>query len=188
MSKVTATGASHWAPSGATAPSVIRDAEPRRSCHCQGDLLASRLSVEHAALDACCASAEPGTTAAPPRAASVRSAENLGKPRGILRDIGRRLTASDRGMNGFGRESWGLPVSLRLVPPEPEVRALSEDEWPALRSAVNAIFRPEGGDLTRDTPLLFAACQPREPACDRGHLGGGRCGASTGCARRNHHG
>ena len=33
--------------------------------------------------------------------------------------------------------------------------ALSEDEWPALRTAVNAIFRPDGGDLTRDYPLLF---------------------------------
>lgn len=41
------------------------------------------------------------------------------------------------------------------MPPERNARALSEDEWPALRSAVNAIFRPDGGDLTRDYPLLF---------------------------------
>ena len=43
------------------------------------------------------------------------------------------------------------------MPPEPTARALCEDEWPALRSAVNAIFRPAGGDLTRDYPLLFEA-------------------------------
>ena len=38
-------------------------------------------------------------------------------------------------------------------PPPP--RAVSEDEWPALRTALNAIFRPAGGDLTRECPLLF---------------------------------
>ena len=37
------------------------------------------------------------------------------------------------------------------------VRALAEDEWPALRTAVNQVFRPAGGDLTHDSPLLFAA-------------------------------
>lgn len=37
------------------------------------------------------------------------------------------------------------------------MRALAEGEWPALRAAVNQVFRPAGGDLTRDSPLLFAA-------------------------------
>lgn len=42
------------------------------------------------------------------------------------------------------------------VPPPAVVRALAEEEWPALRTAVNQVFRPSGGDLTRDSPLLFA--------------------------------
>jgi predicted N-acetyltransferase YhbS len=58
-------------------------------------------------------------------------------------------------MNGLGGGARVLPVSLRIVPPEPIARALSEDEWPALRTAVNTVFRPEGGDLTHDYPLLF---------------------------------
>lgn len=47
-------------------------------------------------------------------------------------------------------------VSSSLVPPGPDARALAEGEWPALRTAVNQVFRPEGGsDLTQDLPLLF---------------------------------
>jgi GNAT superfamily N-acetyltransferase len=46
------------------------------------------------------------------------------------------------------------PVSptsdLRAIP-----RALADSEWPALRGAVNVVFRPDGGDLTHDSPLLF---------------------------------
>ena len=56
-------------------------------------------------------------------------------------------------------------VSLRIVPPGADVRAparnhvraLAQGEWPALRAAVNQVFRPAGGDLTKDSPLLFAA-------------------------------
>jgi predicted N-acetyltransferase YhbS len=56
-------------------------------------------------------------------------------------------------------------VSLRIVPPgtdarapaHAQVRALAEGEWPALRTAVNRIFRPARGDLIKDSPLLFAA-------------------------------
>ena len=33
-------------------------------------------------------------------------------------------------------------------------------EWPALRAAVNRIFRPAGGDLTHELPLLFDAANP----------------------------
>ena len=32
---------------------------------------------------------------------------------------------------------------------------LPEHLWPALRTAVNDVFRPQGGDLTEETPLLF---------------------------------
>ncbi len=46
-----------------------------------------------------------------------------------------------------------LPLSS--VPTWPQPRGLREDEWPALRATVNNIFRPEGGDLTQDCPLLF---------------------------------
>lgn len=41
------------------------------------------------------------------------------------------------------------------MPPQP--RALQEHEWPALRGAVNEVFRPGGGDLMAECPLLFAA-------------------------------
>jgi GNAT superfamily N-acetyltransferase len=34
-------------------------------------------------------------------------------------------------------------------------RAIQESEWEELRTAVNHVFRPNGGDLTRDSPLLF---------------------------------
>ncbi len=34
-------------------------------------------------------------------------------------------------------------------------RAPQENEWAALRAAVNNVFRPAGGDLTAETPLLF---------------------------------
>lgn len=34
-------------------------------------------------------------------------------------------------------------------------RALLEDEWPALRAAVNRAFRPGGSDLAQELPLLF---------------------------------
>lgn len=37
----------------------------------------------------------------------------------------------------------------------PAPRALLQDEWPALRVAINRIFRPSGGDLTHELPLLF---------------------------------
>jgi len=47
------------------------------------------------------------------------------------------------------------------VPHGPDARALADNEWPALRTAVNLVFRPAGGDLTRDSPLLFDA-QNRE--------------------------
>lgn len=36
-------------------------------------------------------------------------------------------------------------------------RAPTEEEWPALRVAINQVFRPDGGDLTRECPLLFGA-------------------------------
>lgn len=36
-------------------------------------------------------------------------------------------------------------------------RALTAHEWPALRAAVNRIFRTAEGDLTHDLPLLFDA-------------------------------
>ncbi|MES1209837.1 MAG: GNAT family N-acetyltransferase [Pseudomonadota bacterium] len=47
------------------------------------------------------------------------------------------------------------PVSPVTTWPEP--RALQEHEWPALRAAVNEIFRPgqDEGDLTDECPLLF---------------------------------
>ena len=45
---------------------------------------------------------------------------------------------------------------MRPLSSPPSPRALSEDEWPALRTALNAVFRPAGGDLTRECPLLFA--------------------------------
>jgi len=38
----------------------------------------------------------------------------------------------------------------------PAPRALLQHEWPAFRAAVNRVFRPAGGDLTHDLPLLFA--------------------------------
>jgi GNAT superfamily N-acetyltransferase len=34
-------------------------------------------------------------------------------------------------------------------------RAIEESEWGTLQAAVNEVFRPGGGDLTRDCPLLF---------------------------------
>ena len=37
----------------------------------------------------------------------------------------------------------------------PAPRALLQREWPTLRAAVNRIFRPAGGDLTEEVPLLF---------------------------------
>jgi predicted N-acetyltransferase YhbS len=37
----------------------------------------------------------------------------------------------------------------------PAPRALLQREWPAFRAAVNRIFRPAGGDLTEELPLLF---------------------------------
>jgi len=42
------------------------------------------------------------------------------------------------------------------VPTWSAPRAPLPPEWPALRSAVNQIFRPNGGDLTEELPLLFA--------------------------------
>jgi predicted N-acetyltransferase YhbS len=39
-------------------------------------------------------------------------------------------------------------------------RALAAHEWPALRAAVNRVFRPAGGDLTHELPLLFDATKP----------------------------
>ncbi|MEO8212104.1 MAG: GNAT family N-acetyltransferase, partial [Myxococcales bacterium] len=44
---------------------------------------------------------------------------------------------------------------MRPLSSPPPPRAVSEDEWPALRTALNAVFRPAGGDLTRECPLLF---------------------------------
>ena len=32
---------------------------------------------------------------------------------------------------------------------------MRDDEWPALRAAINQVFRPQGGDLTAECPLLF---------------------------------
>jgi predicted N-acetyltransferase YhbS len=46
-------------------------------------------------------------------------------------------------------------LSTRSAP-----RALAADEWPALRAAVNRIFRPAEGDLTHELPLLFDAANP----------------------------
>ena len=53
----------------------------------------------------------------------------------------------------------------------PAPRALLQHEWPAFRAAVNRVFRPEGGDLTHELPLLFgggsapaAAAPPGAPA------------------------
>jgi len=37
----------------------------------------------------------------------------------------------------------------------PAPRALLQHEWPAFRAALNRIFRPAGGDLTLELPLLF---------------------------------
>ena len=65
--------------------------------------------------------------------------------------MGGRLTATVQGMNG----DIALGVSLRSVSTPPLPRALQEDEWPALRTAVNEVFRPDGGDLTAQYPLLF---------------------------------
>jgi GNAT superfamily N-acetyltransferase len=53
----------------------------------------------------------------------------------------------------------------------PAPRALLQHEWPAFRAALNRVFRPGGGDLTDELPLLFAgapaasaATQPPLPA------------------------
>ena len=54
-------------------------------------------------------------------------------------------------MNGTTR----FGVSFRAVSALQRPRALLIDEWPALRAAINLVFRPNGGDLMRDTPLLF---------------------------------
>jgi predicted N-acetyltransferase YhbS len=54
-------------------------------------------------------------------------------------------------MNGTTR----FRVSFRAVSASQRPRALQMHEWPALRAAINLVFRPNGGDLTRDTPLLF---------------------------------
>lgn len=35
------------------------------------------------------------------------------------------------------------------------LRAPEAEEWPALRAAANRVFRPDGGDLFADSPLLF---------------------------------
>ena len=43
----------------------------------------------------------------------------------------------------------------------PAPRALLQHEWPAFRAAVNRVFRPEGGDLTHELPLLFGAGSTR---------------------------
>ena len=56
-----------------------------------------------------------------------------------------------------------LRVSLRAVSSPPPPRAVSGDDWPALRTALNSVFRPAGGDLTVECPLLF---QPK----NRGNL------------------
>lgn len=37
------------------------------------------------------------------------------------------------------------------------LRAPEAEEWPALRAAVNRVFRPNGGDLFAESPLLFDA-------------------------------
>lgn len=46
-------------------------------------------------------------------------------------------------------------VSLAPVSSPSPPHAVSEGEWPALRTALNAVFRPAGGDLTMEYPLLF---------------------------------
>lgn len=53
-------------------------------------------------------------------------------------------------MNGPGFGVSFDPVSTWHGP-----RAPLEEEWPALRAAINQVFRPQGGDLTRECPLLF---------------------------------
>ena len=43
------------------------------------------------------------------------------------------------------------------VPPRPGSSVpVDDDTFPPLRNALNRVFRPTGGDLTRDLPLLFA--------------------------------
>ena len=64
----------------------------------------------------------------------------------------------------------------------PAPRALLQHEWPAFRAAVNRIFRPAGGDLTHELPLLFDEAN-RE--CLRVVVGAdGTILAHAGCARR----
>lgn len=62
-------------------------------------------------------------------------------------------------------------------------RALFPQEWPALQAAVNGVFRPAGGDLLEELPLLFA-----EP--NRGNLRvivdeTGAVVAHAGCLQRD---
>jgi predicted N-acetyltransferase YhbS len=62
-------------------------------------------------------------------------------------------------------------------------RALLPQEWPAFRAAVNRVFRPDGGDLTDELPLLFAP-ENRENlrvVCDAA----GAIVAHAGCVQRD---
>lgn len=64
----------------------------------------------------------------------------------------------------------------------PAPRALLQREWPTFRAAVNRIFRPEGGDLTEELPLLFGESNREELRVIVDAAG--TILAHAGCARR----
>src|ERR1022692_1015906 len=90
---MTTTGASHWAPSGATAPSVARRRSPRTSWRPTGRRRASRFSVVHSPEETSpCATAGRGR-AETPIAARNRTEASLRKTitAGHYHQISRRL-------------------------------------------------------------------------------------------------
>ena len=57
-----------------------------------------------------------------------------------------------------------------------EPRALLQQEWPAFRTVLNRMFRPDGGDLTEELPLLFHGPHGR-PALENARIITGAGGA-----------
>jgi predicted N-acetyltransferase YhbS len=68
-----------------------------------------------------------------------------------------------------------------------EPRALLQQEWPAFRTALNRVFRPDGtGDLTEELPLLFLSPEGR-PALENSRIitgPGGVIAAHAGWTQR----
>src|SRR5665213_4047579 len=110
---MTATGASHCAPSGPAAPSVTRRRSPRASCRLTGSRRASRLSVVHSPDELSpCAPATRGQAKAP-SATKNQTVASLRKSitAGHYHQIQRRLPApggADLDERKLGRHEEGV--------------------------------------------------------------------------------